>query len=96
MNVQTSSKRQNQQNEKRGTVSLKVDAKHWSETVGLVADKHHISHKRFTEVMSAVIKTGGCNIADISLSKETTRRHRNKIREQNAETVMEKKSRSYQ
>ena len=43
MCVPTSSKRQKQQNEKRGTVSLKVDAKHWSETVGLVADKHHIS-----------------------------------------------------
>ena len=32
--------------------------------------------------MSAVISTGGGNIADISLSKYTTRRHRNKIREQ--------------
>ena len=90
MYVPTSSKRQKQQNEKRGTVSLKADAKHWSETVGLVADKHHISHKGFTEVMSAVISTGGGNIADISLSKDTTRRHRNKIRKQNAATIMEK------
>ena len=31
MYVPTSSKRQKQQNKKRGTVSLKVDAKHWSE-----------------------------------------------------------------
>ena len=29
--------------------------------------------------MSAVISTGGGNIADISLPKDTTRRHRNKI-----------------
>ena len=90
MYVPTSSKRQKQQNEKRGTVSLKIDAKHWSETVGLVADKHHISHRGLTEVMSSVISTGGGNIADISLSKDTTRRHRNKIREQNAATIMEK------
>ena len=40
--------------------------------------------------MSSVISTGGGNIADISLSKDTTRRHRNKIREQNAATIMEK------
>ena len=90
MYVPTLSKRQKQQNEKRDTVRLKVDAKHWSETVGLVADKHHISHKGLTEVMSAVISTGGGNIADMSLSKDTTRRHRNKIREQNAATIMEK------
>ena len=32
--------------------------------------------------MSAVISTGGGNTADTSLSKDTTRRHRNKIREQ--------------
>ena len=51
MYVSTSSKRQKQQNEKRGTASLKVDAKHWSETVGLVADKHHISHRGLTEVL---------------------------------------------
>ena len=52
MYVSTSSKRQKQQNEKRGTASLKVDAKHWSETVGLVADKHHISHRGLTEVLT--------------------------------------------
>ena len=51
MYVSTSSKRQKQQNEKRGTASLKVDAKHWSETVGLGADKHHISHRGLTEVL---------------------------------------------
>ena len=73
MYMPTSSKRQKQQNEKRGTVSLKVDAKHWSATVGLVADKHHISRKGLTEVTSAVISTGSGNIADISLSKDTTR-----------------------
>ena len=32
--------------------------------------------------MSAVIRTGGGNIADISLSKDITRRPRNKIGEQ--------------
>ena len=57
MHVPTSSKRQKQQNEKRGTFSLKVDAKHWSETVGLEADKHHISHRELTELISAVIST---------------------------------------
>ena len=62
----TSSKRQKLQNEKRGTVSLKVDAKHWSETIGLAADKHYISHRGLTEVMSAIISTEGGNIADIS------------------------------
>ena len=82
MYVPTSSKQQKQQNQKRGTVSLKVDAKHWSETVGLVTDIHHISHRGLTEVMSAVISTGGGNIADISLSKDTTSRLHNKIREQ--------------
>ena len=51
MYVSTSSKRQKQQNEKRGTASLKVDAKHRSETVGLVADKHHISHRGLTEIL---------------------------------------------
>ena len=89
MYVPSSSKRQKQQNEKRGTVSLKVDAKHWSETVGLGADIHHISHRGLTEVISAVISTGGGNIADISLSKDTTRRHCNKIREQKIRVALE-------
>ena len=55
-----------------------------------MADKLHISHTGLTKVMSAVISTGGSNIADILLSKDPTRRHRNKIRKQNAATIMEK------
>jgi len=45
MYVPTSSKRQKQQNEKLSTVTLKLNAKNWSETVGLVADKHYVRHR---------------------------------------------------
>ena len=38
-----------------------------------MAHKQRISHRGLTEVMSAVISIGGGNIADISLSKDTTR-----------------------
>ena len=44
---------------KRPAVSLNVDPTQWSETVSLVADKHHISHKGLTEVMSVVVSSGG-------------------------------------
>ena len=55
-----------------------------------MADKHHISHRGQTKVMSAVVSSGGGNINDLSLSKETVRRHRNSMREQRAKRTFEK------
>ena len=55
-----------------------------------MADKHHIRHRALTEVMSAVVSSGGGNINDLSLSKETVRRHRNSMREQRAMCIFEK------
>ena len=40
--------------------------------------------------MSAVVSSGGGNINDLSLSKETARRHRNSMREQRAKCIFEK------
>ena len=40
--------------------------------------------------MSAVVTSGGGNINDLSLSKETVRRHRNSMREQRAKRIFEK------
>ena len=40
--------------------------------------------------MSAVVSSGGGNINDLSLSKETVRRHRNSMREQRAKCIFEK------
>ena len=69
--LETSNKRKIQLQEKWPAVSLNLDPTQWSETVNLVADKHHISHRGLTEVMSAVVSSGGGNINDLSLSKET-------------------------
>ena len=55
-----------------------------------MANEHHISHRALTEVMSAVVSSGGGNINDLSLSKETVRRHRNSMREQRAKCIFEK------
>ena len=55
-----------------------------------MADKHHTSHGALTEVMSAVVSSGGGNTNDLSLSKETVRRHRNSMREQRAMCIFEK------
>ena len=88
--LETSNKRKKQLQEKRPAVSLNLDPTQWSETVSLVADKHHISHRGLTEVMSAVVSSGGGNINDLSLLKETLRRHRNSMREQRAKCIFEK------
>ena len=77
--LDTSNKRKKQLQEKRPAVSLNLDSTHWSETVSLAADKHHISHIGLTKVMSAVVSSGGGNINDLSLSKETVRRHCNSM-----------------
>ena len=42
--------------------------------------------------MSAVVSSSGGNINDLSLSKNIVRRHRNRIREQTAKSVIEQKS----
>ena len=73
--------------EKRPVVSLRLNPTDWSKTVSIVADKHHISHRELTEVMSAVIHSGGGSINDLSLSKDTVCRHRNKIREHKAKSI---------
>ena len=43
--LETSNKRKNQLQEKRPAVSLNLNPTQWSETVNLVADKHHTSHR---------------------------------------------------
>ena len=86
----TSSKKKKKQQEKRPAVNLNFDPCQWSDTVCLVADKHHISHRGLTEVMSAVVRSGGGSINELSLSKDTVRRHRNSIRERQAKSVFEK------
>ena len=58
--------------------------------MSLAADKHHISHRGLTEVMSAVVSSGGGNISDLSLSKETVHRHCNSMWEQRAKCIFEK------
>ena len=88
--LETFDKRKKQLQEKWPAASLNVDPTQWSETVSLVADKHDISHTALTEVMSAVVSYGGGNINDLSLSKETVRRHRNSVREQRAKCIFEK------
>ena len=55
-----------------------------------MADKHHVSRRGLTEVMSVVVISGGGNINDLSLSKETVRRHCNSMREQKAMRISEK------
>ena len=55
-----------------------------------MADKHHVSHRGLTEVMSIVVTSGGGNINDLSLSKETVRRHCNSMRERKAMCISEK------
>ena len=65
----------------RPVVSLGLNPTEWSKTVSIVADKHHIRHRGLTEVMSAVIHSGGDSINDLSLSKDTVGKHHNKIRE---------------
>ena len=77
--LKTSNKRKKQLQEKRPAVSLNLDPIKWNETVSLVADKHHISRRGLTEVMPAVVSSGGGNINDLSLSKETVRKHRNSM-----------------
>ena len=77
--LETSNKIKKQLQEKRPAVSLNLDSAQWSETVSLAADKHHISHRGQTEVMPAVVSSGGGNINDLSLSKETVRRHCNSM-----------------
>ena len=57
-----SKKRKKQLQEKRPAVSLNLDPTKWSETVSLVADKLHISHRGLTEATSAVVSYGGGNI----------------------------------
>ena len=52
-----------------------------------MADKHHISHRGLTEVITAVIHFVGGSINDLSLSKDTVRRHCNKIREHKAKSI---------
>ena len=47
-------------------------------------------------MMSAVVSSSGGNINDLSLSKNTVRRHRNRIREQTAKSVIEQKSEAIQ
>ena len=73
-------------------MSLNLDPIQWSETVSLVADKHRTSHRGLTEVMSAVVSSGGGDINDLSSSKNTVRRHRNRIRKQTAKAIIEKYS----
>ena len=87
---ETSNKRKKQLQEKRPAVSLNLDPTQWSETVGLVADKHHISHRGLSEVMSAVLSSGDGYINYLSLSKETVHRHRNSMRAQRAKCIFEK------
>ena len=43
-------------------------------------------------MMSAVVSSGGGDINDLSLSKNTVRRHRNRIRKQTAKAIIEKYS----
>ena len=54
---------------KQPAVNLNFDPIQWSETVSLVVDKHGISHRRLTEMMSAAVSSSGANINDLSLSK---------------------------
>ena len=77
---ETSNKRKKQLQEKRPAVSLNLDPTQWSE-VSLGADKHHISYRGLTEVMCVVVNSGGGSINDLSLSKDTVRRHCNSMRE---------------
>ena len=72
---------------KRPVVSLSLNPTEWSKTVNIVADKHHISHRGLTEVMSAAIHSGSGSINDLSLSKDTVLRHRNKIREHKTKSI---------
>ena len=67
--LKTSNKRKKQLQEKRPVVSLNLDPTQWSETVSLVADKHHINHRGLTEVMSAVVSSGGGNINDVFVKR---------------------------
>ena len=45
--------------EKKPAVNLNLDPTQWSETVSLVVDKFSISQRGQTEMMSAVISSGG-------------------------------------
>ena len=56
---------------KRPVVSLGLNPTEWSKIVSIVADKHYISHRGITEVMSAVMHSGGGSINDLSLLKDT-------------------------
>ena len=65
---ETSNKRKKQLQEKRPAVSLNLDPNQWNKTVSL-GDKHHISHRGLTEVMSAAVSSGGGNINDLFFLK---------------------------
>ena len=83
----TSNKRKKQLQEKRPAVSLNLYLTQWSKTVSLLADKHHISHKGLTEATSAVVSSGGGNINDLYLSKDTMCRHGNIMGEQRTKFI---------
>ena len=63
----------------RQPIPLKINPNKWSKKVCSVADKHKVSHRGLTEIVSAIVQTGG-DINDLSLSRKTLRRHREKNR----------------
>ena len=62
-------KKESKLKKKQPAVNLNPNPTQRSETVSLVVDKHGISHTGLTEMMSAVVSSGGGNISDLSLSK---------------------------
>ena len=62
-------KKRKQIQKKQPAVDLNLDRTRWNETVSLVVDKHGISDRGLTEMMSAVVSSGVGSINDLSLSK---------------------------
>ena len=63
------SKQIKQIQKRQPVVNLVLDPTQWSETVSLVIDKHGIRNRGLTEIMSAVVSSGGSNINDLLSSK---------------------------
>ena len=73
----------------RESITLHLNPKTWSKKVCSAADKHSVSHRGVTEIVSALIQAGNGDINEMSLSRETVRRHRNKTRTDKAASILE-------
>lgn len=79
--------KQPKQSRRRHPVTLAMDPNNWSDKTALAADKHKISNRALTEVVSTLVQSGGGSISGLALSKDTIRRQRIKLRSKRADEI---------